>query len=320
MEKIKTWAQSNKERLVHFLVLVVITVICTVFLDFGNIGGEANFIHYLMAGYLVFALFIPVFFILLFGSLIDALPYVGYIIFLILTTITLWHISGMFVSIKSKKIKPKHKPKQFVLSLIPFIIIFLILAFIISQMGILAKPAIYLYPEEDSFVDVKLNINGKITVTKPPYGDGWNVFATKEGTINGGYDYLFWEAIPYNLGMRSDLPSEGWVVKYEDLESWFDVNLIKLGLNEKEKGQFMEYWLKKLPESDYYEIKLLSDEFMAENMDLIVSPQPDTVIRLNFYFKPHNEKIDLVEPEIKPPQRTGFVVVEWGGILDDGLF
>ena len=77
----------------------------------------------------------------------------------------------------------------------------------------------------------------------------------------------------------------------------------------------MEYWLSEMPAANYYEIHLLDDEFMKENMDLIISPQPDTVIRLNFYFKPHDEKIDLVEPGIETPQRKGFTVVEWGGII-----
>ncbi len=173
------------------------------------------------------------------------------------------------------------------------------------------KPAVYLYPREDSAINVTLVINGKLTKTEPEYGGGWQVFATKEGIIDGKYDYLFWEA---NLN-KLDLPDEGWVVGYADLEGWFDTNLPKLGLNEKEKAQFMEYWLEKLPKAKYYEIKLLSGEFMKQNMDLIVSPKPDTVIRLNFQFKPLSEKIELSAPEIETPKRAGFTVVEWGGIL-----
>ena len=173
------------------------------------------------------------------------------------------------------------------------------------------KPAVYLYPQENSFIVVKVDINGEFTKTEPEYGNGWSVFATKEGIIDGKYDYLFWEADLNNL----ELPNKGWVVKYEDLENWFDTNLLKLGLNEKEKRQFEEYWLDRLPKSNYYEIKLLSDEFMKQNMDLLVSPEPDTIIRLNFNFRPLSEKTDLTEPVIETPERKGFTVVEWGGIL-----
>lgn len=175
------------------------------------------------------------------------------------------------------------------------------------------KPAIYLYPIEDSFVNVQLNINGKIIKDIPKYNTGWNVFATKEGLIENKFDYLFYEAKLRTI----ELPDSGWVVKYDDLENWFDINLIKLGLNEKEKNQFKEYWLKRLPKSNYYEIKLLEDAFLKENMDLIIFPQPDTMIRLNFNFKPLKEKINILEPAITTPERTGFTVVEWGGVLSN---
>lgn len=175
------------------------------------------------------------------------------------------------------------------------------------------KPAIYLYPVKDSFVNVQLDINGKITKEIPKYNGGWNVFVTKEGLIENKYDYLFYEAQLKQIV----LPNSGWVVKYDDLENWFDINLIKLGLNEKEKNQFKEYWLNKLPKSNYYEIKLFEESFLKENMNLIISPQPDTMVRLNFNFKPLKEKIGISKPTITTPERVGFTVVEWGGVLDN---
>lgn len=179
--------------------------------------------------------------------------------------------------------------------------------------AVFKKPAIYLYPEYDSFVNVKLDVNGKITRNIPEYDNGWDVSVTKDGLIEGKYDYLFYEARLNKI----ELPKEGWLVKYDNLETWFDNNLIKLGLNEKEKNQFKEYWLKELPKSNYYEIKLFDCKFLKENMNLIVNPNPDTVIRLEFYFKPLNEKIEINPPAIITPERTGFTVVEWGGILSN---
>ncbi|HLD71945.1 MAG TPA: hypothetical protein VJA23_00010 [Candidatus Nanoarchaeia archaeon] len=175
------------------------------------------------------------------------------------------------------------------------------------------KPAVYLYPLEDSVIKVQLEINGKLIQDIPEYNLGWNVFVTKEGIIENKYDYLFYEAKLKKI----ELPDQGWIIKYEDLDSWFELNLIKLGLNQKEKNQFKEYWLKELPESNYYEIKLLQESFLKENMNLIIFPQPDTLIRLNFYFKPIKEKIDILEPVITTPERTGFTVVEWGGMIDN---
>jgi hypothetical protein len=176
---------------------------------------------------------------------------------------------------------------------------------------IIKKPAIYLYPEDDSYIDVFLEINGRITKDIPKYNEGWRVFARKDGLLNDKFDYLYYEADLKKI----ELPEEGWVVGYSDLESWFNEYLVKLGLNEKEKKQFMEYWMAELPESKYYEIKLLTEDYMKKNMNLIVLPEPDNVIRLNFHFRRLNKKTSISEPQIITPERSGFVVVEWGGIL-----
>jgi hypothetical protein len=172
------------------------------------------------------------------------------------------------------------------------------------------KPAVYLYPEQDMNIKVTLSVNGIITKTEPYYNSVWDVFATKNGIINDKYDYLFYEA---DLN-KIELPDEGWVVEYGNLENWFDKYLPALGLNKKETEQFKEYWLKDLKKENYYEIRLLDYNFLNENMKLMVSPKPQTLIRLNFYFKPLKEKTNLKEPEITKKERKGFTVVEWGGI------
>ena len=74
--------------------------------------------------------------------------------------------------------------------------------------------------------------------------------------------------------------------------------------------------MKELPETSYYEIKLLEEQYLNENMALNISPQPDTVIRLMFNFRPLKKEINLQKPNIIVPERKGFTVVEWGGILD----
>lgn len=172
------------------------------------------------------------------------------------------------------------------------------------------KPAVYLYPEKKMKISVKVEVNGKLTVTDPPYNTGWDVNVTPEGLIDNKYDYLFYEA---DLN-KIELPEEGWIVEFKSLEIWFDEYLPQLGLNLKETEQFKEYWLKNLKKTNYYEIKLLDNKFLEENMKLIISPEPQTLIRLNFYFKPAFEKRDLKEPLLTKTERNGYTVVEWGGI------
>jgi len=181
-----------------------------------------------------------------------------------------------------------------------------------------AKPAIYLYPQEDTHVSVELDIDGKITKTIPLYNDGWNVLASNDGTITDEsqgvqYDYLFWEA-EANLS-ELEPSAEGWVVTREYTKEWFDENLPLFGLNEKEKEQFIEYWVDRLNESNYYEIRLLSIPFLEEHARLTITPTPDTLIRVIFLFTPSDDYAILEAPVIETPPREGFVVLEWGGIL-----
>jgi hypothetical protein len=175
---------------------------------------------------------------------------------------------------------------------------------------VVKKPAVYLYPLETSNIKVNVEVNGKLTLTEPEYGNGWNVNVTPDGLIDNQYDYLFYEA---DLS-KIETPEEGWLVEYGKIENWFDEYLPQLGLNTKEKDQFKEYWLKDLKRANYYEIKLLDNNFLKSNMNLVISPEPQTLIRLNFYFTPLFEKREIKNPEIKTPGRNGFTVVEWGGI------
>lgn len=175
------------------------------------------------------------------------------------------------------------------------------------------KPAVYLYPTKTSEIEVKVDVDGFITKAEPNYLTGWKVTAKPSGLIDNRYDYLFYEAQLKNL----QLPKEGWIVDYSNLDNWFDETLPILGLKDKEIIQFKEYWIEELTEANYYEIRILENQFLIENMNLIINPKPDTMIRLNFYFKPHSDKIKIEEPVIETPERTGFAVVEWGGLLDN---
>jgi superfamily I DNA and/or RNA helicase len=159
-------------------------------------------------------------------------------------------------------------------------------------------------------VSVQVKVNGHLTFTDPDYNTGWNINVTPSGLIDNKYDYLFYEADLKKI----ELPNEGWVVEYGNLKTWFDEYLPKLGLNQKEKEQFEEYWMGKLRIANYYDIRILDNKFLSENMDLIINPNPETLLRLNFYFQPLSAKTELTAPEIKEVTRNGFTVVEWGGI------
>ncbi len=161
-------------------------------------------------------------------------------------------------------------------------------------------------------MEVELSVNGIILDSIPEYGAGWSVTAKPDGTINSMYPYLFYEV------MISDLEFEkgGWIVPSDELGPWFDSKLAKLGLNEKEIADFKEYWLDNLPGADAYLIRIVDADYLDENVRLGIQPPADTVIRIILHFSPAKGMEKTEEPAITNPQRSGFTVVEWGGIVD----
>lgn len=191
----------------------------------------------------------------------------------------------------------------------------------------MCKPAIYLYPKERTEVSVRLAPKGPLTFTLPFYPDeGWNVIANPDGKIeykNSSYPYLYYEAdIPDNLLMNNT--DEGFIQPYDNLENFLNVLLPKLGLNESESLEFKKYWLKVLPKSNYYSIKIVPKKVLDDISPLIIEPNPDNIIRVILYFESLEKKIDLNPPVITDFKRSGFIqhqrgagftVIEWGGLF-----
>ena len=179
------------------------------------------------------------------------------------------------------------------------------------------KPAIYLYPEKETGVNVKVAPLGKMTYTIPPYPDnGWKVTAKPSGEIvsNGNsYDYLYYEAqIPDE---NIEKPKDGFVVNKADIGKLLGQTLPNLGLNEKESKEFLDYWVKVLPNSPYYFIGIVSQSNLNTIAPLSIQPKPKTVIRVTLYFEALDKKIPVQAPTLSQVKREGFTVVEWGGLF-----
>ena len=54
-------------------------------------------------------------------------------------------------------------------------------------------------------------------------------------------------------------------------------------------------------------------EEINDNMQLNITPSPDSIIRIVMEFKALDKEINVKEQILQTPQRNGFVVVEWGG-------
>lgn len=181
-----------------------------------------------------------------------------------------------------------------------------------------AKPVIYLYPEQETKVNVQLTFNGTLTSTYPTLPpEGWTVTAQPDGTLTDeegrSYRYLFWEGAA-DVDWKQD---SGFLVKAEDAREFLEQSLTQLGLNELEQNDFITYWLPKLEKNGESFVTFAAEQY-TDNAVLTVTPQPDSVLRVQMLIS----KVDdsnraafqkLPEQELPRFEREGFVLVEWGG-------
>ena len=171
---------------------------------------------------------------------------------------------------------------------------------------------IYIYPEEEIDLTIKLGNEKDLLYTYPKYKNEWNVRVSQDGNI---YDYntkrnyygLYWEGIDnYKLNM-----DEGFVVKGENSVEFLEEKLEILGLNEYEINEFIVYWIDKLENNEYNFISFRNEKDI--NMPLEFSKEPDTLIRVMMDFKELDKPIKVKEQQLKKVERKGFTIVEWGG-------
>lgn len=174
------------------------------------------------------------------------------------------------------------------------------------------KPVVYLYPEEETTVSVKLALSGRLTCAYPAYNDGWQVTAAPDGTItdaNGTeYNYLYWEGIS---AAEYDF-STGFCVAGSDTAEFLEKALAELGLSRREANEFIVYWLPRMEQNAYNLISFQGTAY-TESAKLDITPAPDTVIRVFMAWKPLDEAVEIPPQSLPMPERRGFTVVEWGG-------
>ena len=175
-----------------------------------------------------------------------------------------------------------------------------------------AKPVIYLYPEEETEVTVRLDYDGTLTCTYPAYEDGWTVTAAPDGTLRDEagqtYSYLYWEGVA-----RTEYDfSRGFCVPGADTAAFLEDALSRLGLTRREANEFIVYWLPRM-EANPYNLIAFQAEAYTDHARLTVTPEPDSLLRVFMAWKPLEAPADLPAQELPAFKRTGFTVVEWGG-------
>ncbi len=183
-----------------------------------------------------------------------------------------------------------------------------------TYIGGYAKPVLYLYPTMPMMIRVQFQNPNSLTTTYPKYEDCWNVFAKPNGdlyTLDSKYYYaLYWEEqANHSVDFR-----EGFYVTKESAIPFLEEKLTMIGLNDRERNEFIMYWLPVLEQNEqslvYFELTR-EREFYSP---LLISPKPTSLLRISMHVK----KVDGYTP-IRPQQflkfdRKGFTAVEWGGV------
>ncbi|MCL2672478.1 MAG: hypothetical protein FWF10_10675, partial [Clostridiales bacterium] len=159
----------------------------------------------------------------------------------------------------------------------------------------------------------KLQYNGTLDCTYPAYDNGWNVTAHPDGTLfdlrdNKEYSYLFWEG----HGEANYDFTRGFVVKGEDTSAFLQEKLARMGLLPCEYNEFIVYWLPQM-QNNAYNLITFQGEAYTSTAELIITPTPDSILRVFMAYIPLDAPIVIEEQPLTPFTRSGFTVIEWGG-------
>lgn len=178
------------------------------------------------------------------------------------------------------------------------------------------KPVIYLYPTRT--INVSVRVGADVTVSDPSYPvGGWReVTAEPSGqlTYQGRqYDSLFWEGTGY--GPYPAITS-GVIVARSEAVNVIEKQLRQQGLHQQEIDDFMAYWADKIPHRPYVRLTWLTQQQIDTLAPLYLSERPDTTIRVFLDMAGLDVPIFLAPQTLTAPDRRGFTVVEWGGLVN----
>ena len=177
------------------------------------------------------------------------------------------------------------------------------------------KPVIYLYPEKEMQVTVMLNLNSdyELTLTEPVYNGGWTVMARPDGHLTDladgkTYPYLFWEAVDYYEYQFK----QGFCVHRDSTEAFLRRTLTTIGLNEKEREEFISFWTPEMKTNEYNLVSFAGEQFTSR-AQLDIEPAPDAILRVFMIFRSTDAETVIQPQTFESFHRKGFTVVEWGG-------
>lgn len=176
------------------------------------------------------------------------------------------------------------------------------------------KPVLYLYGYNNKNVSIKLDVDGEITSTYPAYDEGWYVTAKQDGTLESvnkkdSYPYLYWE------GKLNDVTfdfNKGFCIKGTDTGTKLNEILKNIGLNDKERADFITYWLPSMEKNEYNIVSFQTKAY-TEKAKLDISPKPKSITRVFMAWYGTDDFVKMDEQKFTKCPREGMYAIEWGG-------
>ena len=109
------------------------------------------------------------------------------------------------------------------------------------------------------------------------------------------------DPIPVHESFTID-SKKAYCVSSAQVEAFLEESLKKLGLNEKERNDFIVYWLPIMESNPYNVVQFMTKEY-TDGAKLNISPKPDSLIRVFMVFKSSLTSIKVGAPKIKPVTR-----------------
>ena len=179
------------------------------------------------------------------------------------------------------------------------------------------KPILYLYPKKDNTkITVTFDKPELLKISYPVYKNKWVVTANKNGTLTdkkGNTFYgLYWEETKH-----TDVDfSKGYYVTKENAINFLEEKLKYIGLNERERNEFIIYWLPILEQNGKSVVHFELTEERQKTNKINITPKPDSLLRVSMHVKKVKKDPGNLEMQhMKHFNRTGFAAVEWGGVI-----
>ena len=222
-------------------------------------------------------------------------------------------------------------------------IIFLFIGYVLFVPTVMLKPAIYLYPDKEQKVEVKLGKSIKYINTIPNYHKGWVVMAKPTGILYdlqpqytncdelpynefgfeyskkaceaNAYPYIYWDGVQ----LLKPLPNKelGFIVSKDDIDNFLNDKADIMKFNSDEKAEFVSYWSYRMKGTgwDNFRVYFLQNEEVDEYLPINVSPKPTSSNRIQIIISKAEGNEEIGEQPLIPISRTGFTLVEWGGVI-----